>query len=95
MRYGATPHRKDARGAGEPRLFLKKKEGKKDKPKTVFSAGDYSFLRKGTRKPFFLFFAGIIEKNKFLGFREENAVENQLSGIFTEACQTVSVHINP
>ncbi len=40
MGFGATPHRKEARGADEPRLFLEKKEGKKDKPKTVFSAGE-------------------------------------------------------
>ena len=40
MGYGATPHRiKDARGADGPRLFLEKKEGKKNKPKTLFSAG--------------------------------------------------------
>ena len=52
MGYGATPHRiKDARGADGPRLFLEKKEGKKNKPKTSFSAGKlrgfakkYSFL---------------------------------------------------
>ncbi len=31
-----------------PRLFLEKKEGKNDKPKTSFSAGDYRFLRKRT-----------------------------------------------
>ena len=41
MGYGATPHRiKDARGADGPRLFLEKKEGKKNKPKTSFSAGE-------------------------------------------------------
>ena len=39
MGFGATPHRKEARGADEPRLFLEKKEGKKDRPKTMFSAG--------------------------------------------------------
>ena len=41
MGHGATPHRR-GRSAGlrpEPRLFLEKKEGKKNKPKTLFSAG--------------------------------------------------------
>ena len=48
MGYGATPHRiiRNAGRRPEPRLFLEKKEGKKKKPKTVFSAGDYRFLRK-------------------------------------------------
>ena len=47
MGYGATPHRiKDARGADEPRLFLEKKEGKKNSRKRCFRQGDYRFLRK-------------------------------------------------
>ena len=47
MGYGATPHRiKDARGADGPRLFLEKKERKKNKPKTSFSARGLWILRK-------------------------------------------------
>ena len=40
MGYGATPHRiKDARGADGPRLFLEKKEGKKNSRKRCFRQG--------------------------------------------------------
>ena len=44
MGYGATPHRiKDARGADEPRLFLEKKEGKKNSRKRCFRRGIMDF----------------------------------------------------
>ena len=41
MGCGATPHEKETRGsAPNPASFLKRKRGKKNKPKTVFSAGE-------------------------------------------------------
>ena len=44
MGYGATPHRiKDARGADGPRLFLEKKEGKKNSRKQRFRRGIMDF----------------------------------------------------
>ena len=44
MGYGATPHRiKDARGADGPRLFLEKKEGKKNSRKRCFRRGIMDF----------------------------------------------------
>ncbi len=46
--WGNAPQKRNAGRCPKPRLFLEKKEGKKDKPKTAFSAGDYRFLRKCT-----------------------------------------------